>query len=96
MKKAIILTIMFALVALTGWAQDRLIRVDSDPEARHTSRQRALFNQEKKRLLMPLDAAFGVECVPSIRIWVRFRLQARANSRLTTATRIPRILKSCA
>lgn len=65
MKKAIILTIMFALVALTGWAQDRLIRVDSNPEARHTSRQRALFNQEKKRLLMPLDAAFGVECVPS-------------------------------
>ena len=29
-------------------------------------------------------------------IMMSLRLQARANSRLTTATRIPRILKSCA
>lgn len=63
--KKFILTIIFVLVAMTGWAQDRLIRVDSSPESRHTSRQRALFNQEKKRLLMPQGAAFGVECIPS-------------------------------
>lgn len=63
--KKFILTIIIVLVAMTGWAQDRLIRVDSSPESRHTSRQRTLFNQEKKRLLMPQGAAFGVECIPS-------------------------------
>ena len=57
--------VLLALVALTGQAQDRLIRVDSNPEARHMSRQRAMVNQEKARLLMPQGAAFGVECVPS-------------------------------
>lgn len=57
--KKFILTIIIVLVAMTGWAQDRLIRVDSSPESRHTSRQRTLFNQEKKRLLMPQGAAFG-------------------------------------
>lgn len=64
MKKTIIIALL-AFIAITGQAQDRLIRVDSSQEARHTSRQRALFNQEKARLLMPQGAAFGVECVPS-------------------------------
>ena len=66
MKKTIILTIMFAPVALTGLAQDRLIRVDSEStNLRKNNSQRAMFESEKARLLMPQGAAFGVECIPS-------------------------------
>ena len=63
--KKLLSALLLALVTLTGLAQDRLIRVDSDPETRYTSRQRVMFNQERARLLMPQGAAFGVECIPS-------------------------------
>ena len=57
---------MLALVALTGQAQDRLIRVDSESkDLRKASSQRKMFDREKARLLMPQGAAFGVECIPS-------------------------------
>ena len=64
--KSTIITIMFALVAMPGQAQNRLIRVDSESKAWHKKNsQRTLFDREKARLLMPQGAAFGVECVPS-------------------------------
>lgn len=61
-----ILTIVLALVALSAGAQDRLVRVHSESKfLRKNNSQRAMFESEKARLLMPQGAAFGVECVPS-------------------------------
>ncbi len=56
------LTLMLCLVALTMSAQQRLIRVVSEAAP---SAQRAFFNKEMSRLLIPQGAAFGVVCVPS-------------------------------
>lgn len=68
MKRQII-TILFALVAVSGLAQDKLVklmRVDSASVAWRKSRPQAVFfDKEKARLLMPEGAAFGVECIPS-------------------------------
>ena len=68
MKRQII-TILLALVAVSGLAQDKLIkilRVDSASVAWRKSRpQVVFFDKEKARLLMPEGAAFGVECIPS-------------------------------
>lgn len=65
MKKTIITT-MLALVALTGQAQDKLIRVDNESTiSRKTNSQRVMYENEKARLLMPEGTAFGVECIPS-------------------------------
>ena len=65
MKKTIIITLL-SLVSLTIVAQDRLIRVDSESMAwRKDDPQMALNDREKMRLLMPQDAVFGVECIPS-------------------------------
>ena len=65
MKKTIITTLL-ALVAMTVAAQDRLIRVDSESTIlRKNNTQRAMFESEKARLLMPQGAAFGMECIPS-------------------------------
>ena len=64
--KHTIITALFAFVALTMAAQDRLIRVDSESTIlRKTNSQGAMFESEKSRLLMPQGVAFGVECVPS-------------------------------
>jgi len=65
MQKTILTTLLF-LVAMTGFGQDRLIRVNSESKnLRKTSSQRKMFESEKTRLLMPQGAAFGVECIPS-------------------------------
>ena len=64
--KHTIITALFAFVALTMAAQDRLIRVDSESMILgKTNSQSAMFESEKARLLMPQGAAFGVECIPS-------------------------------
>lgn len=66
MNKQHLLTILFAFIAMTIVAQDKLIRVDSTSTAwRKDNPQMMLNEQEKIRLLMPQGAAFGVECVPS-------------------------------
>lgn len=65
MSKQIIITIIF-LIATTGKAQDRLIRVDSTSVAwKKNNPQIEFCDKEKARLLIPQDAAFGVECMPS-------------------------------
>ena len=75
--KIIITTALLALVAMMGLAQrlrvgehssgmDKLIRVDSESTIlRKNNSQRAMFESEMARLLMPQGAAFGVECIPS-------------------------------
>ena len=67
MSRRFIITSLFALIALTMTAQEKLIRVDS--ESRETwlkkNQQVRMFDQEKARLLIPQNAEFGVECIPS-------------------------------
>ena len=65
MKKNII--IMLLLVAATTlYAQDKLVLIDSASIAvRKRSSELSFHDQEMQRLLMPKDAEFGVECVPS-------------------------------
>lgn len=66
MKPKTIITVVLALVAMAGQAQDKLIRVDSESAAWQKDDPQYLFaNKEKARLLMPQGAAFGVECIPS-------------------------------
>ena len=66
MKPKTIITVVLALVAMAGQAQDKLIRVDSDSAAwQKDAPQYLLADKEKARLLMPQGAAFGVECIPS-------------------------------
>ncbi len=66
MSKRFIITSLFAFIALMITAQDNLIRVDSESEAwRKKNRQVKMFDQEKARLLIPQNAEFGVECIPS-------------------------------
>lgn len=66
MSKRFIITSLFALIALTITAQEKLIRVESESTAwRNKNRQVKMFDQEKARLLIPQNAEFGVECIPS-------------------------------
>lgn len=66
MKPKTIITVVLALVAMAGQAQDKLIRVDSESLAWQKDDPQYLFaDKEKARLLMPQGAAFGVECIPS-------------------------------
>ena len=61
-----IITILLAIVAISGSGQDRLTRVDSTDVAwRQKFRQTVFFDREKSRLLIPEFAEFGVECIPS-------------------------------
>ena len=68
MKKQII-TILFALLAIPGLAQNKLVkllRVDSASVAWRKDRPQTVFyDKEKARLLLLESAAFGVECIPS-------------------------------
>lgn len=61
-----ILTFLLVIVSLTMTAQEKLIQIDSEEIAwQKKNPQYIFFNKEKARLLMPQNAAFGVECVPS-------------------------------
>ncbi len=62
----LILTIAFLSFTIVCSAQNKLIRVDSESIAwRKKDRQVSMFDQEKARLLIPQNAEFGVECIPS-------------------------------
>ena len=64
--KPTIITALLTVVSLTMTAQEKLIRIDSEDIAWQEKRpQYVFFNKEKARLLMPKDAEFGVECIPS-------------------------------
>lgn len=66
MNKKTIITALLALVSLTMMAQEKLIRIDSEDIAwQEKNAQYVFFNKEKARLLMPQNAEFGVECIPS-------------------------------
>lgn len=61
-----ITTTMLAIVSLTMTAQKKLIHIDSEDIAwQKENPQYMFFNNEKARLLMPHNVAFGVECIPS-------------------------------
>jgi hypothetical protein len=65
MKKNI-LTLLLLVAATTLNAQDKLVLIDSASIAvRKRSPELSFHDQEMQRLLMPKDAEFGVECVPS-------------------------------
>ena len=65
MKKTI-LSIILATATLTVTAQDKLIRVADKPTSWKKGKPKTtLFDSEMARLLMPQEAAFGVECIPS-------------------------------
>ena len=65
MKKNII-TMLLLVAATTLYAQDKLVLPDSASIAvRKRSSELSFHDQEMQRLLMPKDAEFGVECVPS-------------------------------
>ena len=64
--KKIILSIILAAAALTAISQDKLIRVaDKSTSWKKGKPNTRLFDCEMTRLLMPQEAAFGVECIPS-------------------------------
>ena len=67
MRKRFIITSLFAVIALTMAAQDKLILVDSESREAwlKKNRQVGMFDREKARLLIPTKAEFGVECIPS-------------------------------
>ena len=65
MKKNII-TMLLLVAATTLYAQDKLVLIDSASIAvRKRSSELSFHDQEMQRMLMPKDAEFGVECVPS-------------------------------
>ena len=65
MKKTI-LSIILATATLTVTAQDKLIRVADKPTSWKKGKTKTtLFDSEMARLLMPQEATFGVECIPS-------------------------------
>ncbi len=65
MKKNII-TMLLLVAATTLYAQEKLVLIDSASIAvRKRSSELSFHDQEMQRLLMPKDAEFGVECVPS-------------------------------
>ena len=62
----LILTIAFLSFTIVCSAQDKLILVDSESIAwRKKDRQVSMADQERVRLLIPQNAEFGVECIPS-------------------------------
>ncbi len=64
--KKIILSFILALATITVIAQDKLIHVaDKSTSWRKDKPRTTLFDSEMARLLMPQEAAFGVECIPS-------------------------------
>jgi len=66
MKKIILSTIILAAATITVLAQDKLIRVaDKSTSWKKGKPKTTLFDSEMARLLMPQEAAFGVECIPS-------------------------------
>lgn len=66
MNKKSFITALLAIVSLTMASQKKLIRIDSgDIALQKKNRQVLFYNKEKARLLMPPNAAFGVECHPS-------------------------------
>ena len=66
MMKKLILSLILALATITVIAQDKLIRVaDKSTSWRKDKPKTTLFDSEMARLLMPQEAAFGVECIPS-------------------------------
>ena len=66
MMKKIILSLILALATITVIAQDKLIRVADKPTSWKKGKPKTtLFDSEMARLLMPQEAAFGVECIPS-------------------------------
>ena len=65
MNKKIIITALFALVAMAGQAQEKLMRIGEDVSSQKKNAQYLFYNKEKARLLMPKDTAFGVECISS-------------------------------
>jgi hypothetical protein len=65
MKKNII-TILLLAISMIANAQEKLILLDSaSVTIRKRSPELSFHDQEMQRLLMPQDAEFGVECVPS-------------------------------
>lgn len=66
MMKKLILSLILALATITVIAQDKLIRVADKPTSwKKGEPKTTLFDSEMARLLMPQEAAFGVECIPS-------------------------------
>ena len=65
MNKKIIITALLALVAMAGQAQEKLMRIGEDVSSQKKNAQYLFYNKEKARLLMPKDAEFGIECIPS-------------------------------
>jgi len=66
MMKKLILSLILALATITVIAQDKLIRVADKPTSWKKGKTKTtLFDSEMARLLMPQEAAFGVECIPS-------------------------------
>lgn len=66
MNKKVIIAALLTLISLTMTAQEHLIRIDSEDIAwRKKSRLLSFFDEEKARLLIPSNAVFGVECIPS-------------------------------
>lgn len=66
MMKKLILFLILALATITVIAQDKLIRVADKPTSWKKGKPKTtLFDSEMARLLMPQEAAFGVECIPS-------------------------------
>lgn len=66
MMKKLILSLILALATITVIAQDKLIRVADKPTSWKKGKPKTtLFDSEMARLLMPQEAAFGVECIPS-------------------------------
>lgn len=66
MMKKLILSLILALATITVIAQDKLIRVVDKPTSWKKGKPKTtLFDSEMARLLMPQEAAFGVECIPS-------------------------------
>lgn len=66
MMKKLILSLILALATITVIAQDKLICVADKPTSWKKGKPKTtLFDSEMARLLMPQEAAFGVECIPS-------------------------------
>lgn len=66
MMKKLILSLILALATITVITQDKLIRVVDKPTSWKKGKPKTtLFDSEMARLLMPQEAAFGVECIPS-------------------------------
>ena len=64
--RKIVLSLFATIFTVTTLAQDKLFYMDSETEEwMKTYSQWVFYNSEKALLLMPKEAAFGVECLPS-------------------------------